>query len=831
MSLGDRRHSGKVALCAPACVAVVIEIEESIAKAVCNGRDRFAYLKAVNAKAIPKSMRTSTLSPSPVQTLLLAVALGVGGLFFSYPAIAAPVERPHIIVELVTEHESFRPGTRAPIGIRLAPEPNWHVYWRNPGDSGLPPKIQWTTPAGYTVGEFQWPHPAVISTPPFVTYGYHSDVLLLADLTIPDDAKPGSLAAIRAKAAWLVCQDDGCVPGKADLELKVPIEAGPPLPDSRWTREFREARRALPKNLEGWTTRAWNEDENVVLELVAPSDADPQLGQVAAFPLEQAILDHSAPQSFERDGRTLRLTLKRSGDRMERVSKLSAVLVSPDAWNFEGDVHAVNVDVAVATRAAAAVATVTPNPPPAPGPPMVGTAEVASPAINKESGLSGEPLAADRIAGSPHEVLPLESDVSLLSALLLAFVGGLILNLMPCVFPVLSLKILGFVESAHHDAASIRRHGHAFAAGVILSFLLLAGLLLALREGGRELGWGFQLQSPAFVAFMVLIIFTMALNLLGVFEIGTSLTGVAGRLDKGEGYSGSFLSGVLATVLATPCTAPFMGTALGFALSQPATSALAVFAMLGVGMAAPYVLLSYQPALLARLPRPGAWMVTFKQAMAFPLLATSVWLLWVFGQQVGHDGVVQLLLAMVLLSFGVWLMGHFAAANLSSAWRALTRTFTTAAIVASFYFGIAAADFRAPSLACASGCGPSEVVGPQAWTPFDPGLLRDLRAAGRPVFLDFTAAWCLSCKVNERVALSSDEVWNAFANKGIVAMKADWTDGDPAITRALAEFGRSSVPFYVLYHGDADTDPIVLPEILKPSIVLDAIAEAQPPTA
>jgi thiol:disulfide interchange protein len=736
-----------------------------------------------------------------------------------HSAWAQPVERPHIVVELLSEHESMQPGTMAPLGIRFTPEPGWHVYWRNPGDSGLPPQIKWNTPTGFVASDIAWPHPEVVSTPPFVTYGYHGDALLLTDIAVPVGAATGADVTLAATASWLVCQADACVPGKADLALTIGVETGRPLPDSRWIDDFASARRNLPQTLAGWTTRAWNEGDQVIVELVAPSDADPLLTNVAVFPLEQAVLNHAAKQRTERDGRTLRLHLQRSDDRTGPLEELHAVLVADQAWDFEDATHAVTLRTDVALEPAAAIARTVESKPTTLPNSASAAATVATSVATSVANTDPPPALGATTSGT-----------TLLGALLLAFVGGLILNLMPCVFPVLSLKILGFVQSAHHDPASIRRHGHAFAVGVIVSFVALAGLLLLLREGGRELGWGFQLQSPAFVALMVLVVFSMGLNLLGVFEIGTSLTTAAGRFDSHSGYRGSFLSGALATVLATPCTAPFMGTALGFALAQPAGTALAVFAMLGVGMSAPYVLLSYQPALLARLPRPGAWMITFKQAMAFPLFATAVWLLWVFGQQVGNDAVMQLLAALVFLGFGVWLVGHFEMTNLAGPARVLARAGTTVAICAGLYLGISAANLPVSSTACAAECSPGTATAGHSWIPYDEARLAELRTAGVPVFVDFTAAWCLSCKVNERVALGSDKVWAKFAEQGVVTMKADWTNGDPVITRALANFGRSSVPFYILYHGAEGTEPILLPEIITPTIVLDALArtEVQP---
>jgi thiol:disulfide interchange protein len=411
-------------------------------------------------------------------------------------------------------------------------------------------------------------------------------------------------------------------------------------------------------------------------------------------------------------------------------------------------------------------------------------------------------------------------------AMVFALLGGLILNLMPCVFPVLSLKILGFVQAAHHDAASIRRHGLVFGAGVLVSFWFLAGTLIALRAAGNELGWGFQLQSPTFVAGLALGLFVLALNLLGVFEMGGSLQTVAGRMDGHAGYRGSFASGVLATVLATPCTAPFMGTALGWALAQPAASSLAVFTALGAGMAAPYVVLSFAPRLLSRLPRPGAWMETFKQLMAFPLLATVVWLVWVLGQQTGNSGVASLLTALLSAGRAAWIFGRRAATG-AGRLHALGTVSTVAAAAVSVMLVLAAAEPSSEPTAAGASEAATDSYGIR-WIPYDAGVLADLREQGRRVFVDFTAAWCLTCKVNERITFGDADVRERLRELDVVTMKADWTDGDPAITRALESFGRSGVPLYVLYDGKAQ--PVVLPQVLGAGVFLEALAELEPAT-
>jgi thiol:disulfide interchange protein DsbD len=413
-------------------------------------------------------------------------------------------------------------------------------------------------------------------------------------------------------------------------------------------------------------------------------------------------------------------------------------------------------------------------------------------------------------------------------ALLLAFAGGVLLNLMPCVFPVLSLKILGFVRHAGGDPSVTRRHGAAFGAGVVLSFVALAAALLAVRAAGAQVGWGFQLQSPPIVALLAVLIFFIGLVLAGVWEPGAALTrlGAVGAGD--ESLRGSFLTGVLAAVVATPCTAPFMGAAIGVALVRPAAEGLAIFAVLGAGMATPYMILSSWPTLLERVPRPGPWMETLKQALSFPMFGVAVWLVWVFGLQTGMGGAAGLLASLTLVALGCWILGRWPAPATAGARLIVTRTLALAA------FALAAATLMQATRAepawsvgaPSAGAGGGASAG-LAWEPFGDGSAVDVhRAAGRIVFVDFTAAWCISCQVNERVVLSSEGVMDAFRERNVALLKADWTRRDPDITRALATFGRSGVPLYVVYSPDRGAEPELLPAVLTPGIVLAALDRA-----
>ena len=414
------------------------------------------------------------------------------------------------------------------------------------------------------------------------------------------------------------------------------------------------------------------------------------------------------------------------------------------------------------------------------------------------------------VTASAAELAP--GRITLLIAVVLAFAGGLILNLMPCVFPVVSIKVLGFVEQAHGDRRQLRLHGLAFASGVLMCFWAVAGALLLLRSGGAALGWGYQLQSPLVVTALAVLFFVLALNLSGLFELGTRLQVLAGSADGGHGYRGSFLSGLLATVVATPCTAPFMGAALGYALTQPAGASMLVFTALALGMAAPYVALSLSPALARRLPRPGRWMQTFKQLLAFPLYLTVVWLTWVLGKQQGLDAAIRLLAGLVLVSAGLWALGRWGMPSISARGRALARAAAIALAVSAVAVAWPGESARARAPAS-----------DQRWQPYSPAALRAAQAAGKPVFVDFTAAWCVTCQVNKRLVLESEPIRRGFEQKHVTLLRADWTNRDADIAAALARLGRSGVPVYALYAADAGASPHLLPEILTRDLVRDAL--------
>lgn len=684
------------------------------------------------------------------------------------PSAGEPVSTPHVTAELLLDRSHVRPGEEFRLGLHLRMKEGWHTYWKHPGDSGEATTIDWALPDGFTAGPILWPQPRRISLEPLTTYGYEGDVLLLVPMRAPATAVAGSRASFKASVYWMVCEKI-CIPEEVTLAIDVPVAGEPSSPGASATLFDRSAA-TLPIASDGWQIRAAKRGDRIVLQARPPNGVRIEQPGISFFAATGPLIEYSAPQPVSvRDGE-LTMELTRSPYAPADVRRLSGVLHAPAGWVAGGAV-AVEIDTPIADA-----------PPPA-------------------------PVASER------------PPLTLLLALGLAFLGGMVLNLMPCVFPVVSLKILAFMQRSGDEPRRVRLHGLSFAGGVLLAFWMLAGLLLALRAAGQEIGWGFQLQAPAFVAAMAFLLFALGLSLAGVMDIGTSLT----RIDAGagrDGYGTSALNGMLATVVATPCTAPFMGAALGFALTQSATAALLIFTALGAGMAAPYVALSLWPALLRFLPRPGNWMVRFKQLMAFPLFATVAWLVWVFGHQTGVDGILRLLLGLTLVAAAAWVWGSWATLHASTVTRATARIVAVALLASGFMLSAVAE----PVSSEVKNSGAQSGV---QWEPWSEKRVAELRAEGRPVFIDFTAAWCLTCKVNERVAFSSAEVRKIVGERKIAMLKADWTNRDAAITRALSSFGRSGVPLYVLYEADPLASPRLLPEILSPGILIETFSKLQ----
>ncbi len=727
--------------------------------------------------------------------VLLAGAWVAGPASVQAQESADPDPSPHSDAVLVAEATSIRPGQPFTVGLHLTLDPEWHSYWKNPGDSGEATSIHWSLPDGFRAGGIQWPAPRRIAFPPLVSYGYFDEVLLLVEITPPAGLAPGDTVRLAGRADWLVCIED-CFPAEAELALTLPVSEAAPARDPANVALFEEFRGRLPIREPGWQSFARANDRFYGLRIDPPAGRESRFAEGSAgaefFASGSDVIDHAAEQRPDWDGETLVIRLARSAFAIGTPDTLRGVLVTSRDAEGRG------------TK----------------------SFEVEAPVV---------------LAGTPDRAAPDDASTTgglgLGLGLLFAFLGGLLLNLMPCVFPVLSLKVLDFAQHADEGRALAARKGVAFAAGVLVSFWALGGLLLALRAAGESIGWGFQLQSPLFVGAMAVLFFLLGLALLGAIEIGASLgrfaglgaqPGETGEIEEGAAVRRSFLSGVLATLVATPCTAPFMGAALGWALVRPPFETMLVFTALGAGMAAPFLLLSFTPGLVERLPPPGRWMETLKQLLAFPLFATVIWLAWVFGLQTGVGGLTRLLVALLLVGLATWVAGRWGGATAPAGRRWIGRL-TAAGIAVAAAVILSRAAHLSPA-APVTDADPGRAVGERpgpTWKEWTPARQSAARAAGKPLFVDFTAAWCLSCQVNERVVLNTPEVRGAFATRGVELLKADWTRREPEITAALAELGRSSVPVYALYAPGAG-DPLLLPSVLTKQIVLDAL-DAQLP--
>jgi thiol:disulfide interchange protein len=703
---------------------------------------------------------------------IIAVIFSLLFLFKGLSLQAQPVHTDNAEVELISENETIQPGERFWIGVRMNLRDGWYVYYRNPGDSGMPLMTEWLHDKDFAIGNIQWPYPLWIDVGAgLASYGYYGNVLFMMEATAPSDLESGSEYTLKAEADYLICEKV-CIPEYVDIELTLGVTNGEVEYNEEWFPYFAEIRSKLPVRLDYWNAEASVSGNVITLKLSTNAFELPEYSEIIYFANEEGEVENARKPDFSQDGQRISITMQKSGYKSDDVSRVWGLVYNADGWDDSGDIKAITVDI----------------------------------------DLTDESIASISGTDSPLSVF----SSRFLIILGFAFVGGLILNLMPCVFPILSIKVMNFMQMSGHDSEDVKRHGFVFGAGVLLSFLVLAGLLLLLRAGGQELGWGFQLQTPAFIAFMTFLMFGLGLSLMGMFEIGNSLINVAGKAETGEGLRGSFFSGILATVLATPCTAPLMGTALGVAITLPTSTAMMIFAMLGIGMAAPYMLLSSFPVLMKYLPKPGAWMETFKQSMGFPLFATAIWLIWVFGQQAGVDGLVNLLIGLLLLSLGIWIINRWNRNRISTRGRIFSRSVATLLIVGGFLFSASTdpVTINGESVSV-DGYGIS-------WEPFSNQLVDEYRREGRNVFIDFTAAWCITCKANERVIFSSNRVKERFEELDFVMVKADWTNRNPEITRALQSFGRNGVPLYVIYSKELDA-PLLLPELLTPGIVLGAL--------
>jgi thiol:disulfide interchange protein DsbD len=708
-------------------------------------------------------------------------------------------------VELVADRTAVIPGDRIELALRLRHDPHWHTYWRNPGDSGLATQLEPSGPAGTRFGPIRWPAPSRIWVGPLANYGYEDEVLLPYSAELPAGLS-GPRVRFAAAVQWLVCKDV-CVPGEAQVVLELPVSE-PHAAPARSTHAalFDAIAPRIPDTAAPLAGTAHRDGGGLALVFPTPRGVT-TLARAEFFPYDPGVVAAPAPQALSRLPAGWRLDLA--------LAETATVPAALDGVLLVDD-RPVALRAAVAAGPAAAGTPVSVADRPA-GLSRAGGSLLGGDAA-REAGLSRGGVLAG--AGGQTDT---GVDASLALALVFGLLGGAILNLMPCVFPVVGLKVLGFAQAAGREKGSpiaMRRSALAFAAGVLVSFWLLGGLMLVLRAAGESVGWGFQLQSPAFVAAMALLFVAVGLNFSGVFEFGMTLTRLGGV--GGGSTGGAFGAGVLAVLVATPCTAPFMGSALGFTLAQPAPSTLAVFTAIGLGMALPYLVLAWMPGWVSRLPRPGRWMQTLRQFLAFPMYATAAWLAWVLVQQDGAGSMLRLLLAAVVLGAGAWAWGRWMNGSPQKpglAWGAvaIAALAMLALMRPVFEAGPGEARQDARPVAGASGAG-----GSFRWEAWSEARVARALDEGRTVFVDFTAAWCVSCQANKTLVLDRDAVVQAMAERGVLALRADWTQRDPAITAALVRFGRNGVPLYLVFRP-GEPRPRVLPELLTTAAVVDAI--------
>ncbi|MDP3136900.1 MAG: protein-disulfide reductase DsbD family protein [Burkholderiaceae bacterium] len=654
--------------------------------------------------------------------------------------------------------QGILPGATLWLGLQLTHKPEWHTYWKNSGDSGLPTQLEWHLPPGVSAGEIVWPVPKKIPIGNLANYGYENTVLLPVPLTISSEFRPAALQdslEVRLKASWLVCRKE-CIPEDGEFALRIPLKGSTAIDGAA----FDAALAAAPRALEGTARIAIAGDRLQVSVNGLPTLW--QGRQLAFFPETAEVIETAGAWTQAWQGPTWTAQVPLSPQRSQSPAVMPVVLA------FEGKGFRAEAPVSGPWPAAR---------PAAPVPPALDAALRANSAAAQGS-------------------LP----TSLIAALIGALIGGLILNLMPCVFPVLAIKFAGFAGHAQ-DRRRLRIGALAYTAGVVASFVLLGVLMLALRSAGEQLGWGFQLQSPLVVALLALLFTAIGLNLAGMFEFGQVLPSGLASLQARHPVADAALSGVLAVAVASPCTAPFMGASLGLAIALPAWEALLIFAALGVGMATPYLAASFVPAVARLLPQPGAWMQTLRHWLAFPMFATVVWLVWVLGQQSGIDGAGALLALLVAASMTLWALTR----------KGRTRWIGAAAsLVVLVLLGFA----LGPHIVRTPGA-PSDTQAQGPWQVWSPARVEQLLSAGQPVFVDFTAAWCVTCQYNKKTTLSNRDVLADLASKNVALLRADWTRRDPQITAALAQLGRNGVPVYVMYRRSAP--PVVLFEVLSAS--------------
>lgn len=653
---------------------------------------------------------------------------------FCSSALFATEPAPPLIAELYSDHKAASPGQEFSLILDIKLQPDWHFYWKNPGEAGMAPSLEWQLPEGITIVKTEWPTPERFEKEGMITFGYSSEVPFLITAKLARSSSLGDFE-IKGNIQWVICSSETCLPGSSEVSAKIHV-ASESIKEEEKKSRFAQVKKALPKHL---PTSSITKDKD---------------GVTVFLDDEVAMVD--SPYFFPESGSNFHIIPK-----ISKKSKGADIQLSSDAGK----------GILV---------------------------------------LGNKAYHVDEVSESASTV---ENLLTFFGALLFAFLGGLILNLMPCVLPVVSLKVMSFAKMAGQSRTELIKHGVFFTFGVLISFWALAGAIILLQSTGEAVGWGFQLQDPLFIALLALLFVLLGLSLFGVFELGTSIATMAGEASvqtEKKGYQASFFSGIFATAVATPCTGPFMGSALGYALTQPAYITMTIFTALALGMSLPYLLLGIFPSLIRWFPKPGAWMESFKQFLGFLMMLTVLWLLWVFVGQTSEMALFALLFALLIASLGAWIFGRFGAAYRSKTTRLVGYALATLCLV----FALGTVNFSSHLSADNATSLPSD------WEPYSEARVAELRAAGTPVLIDFTAKWCLICQTNHMV-LTQSKVEKALNDRRVVRMKADWTKRDPEITKALKNFGRSGVPLYVFY-GE-EKEPKILPQVLVPDSVISLV--------
>ncbi len=678
---------------------------------------------------------------------------------------AKPIKVEHVSVELVSDQTSILSGVTFTVALRMLMDEHWHTYWINPGDAGLPTKITWELPKGFTAGQIQWPTPKNFKLGEFTNYGYEDEVYLLIDITPPNNLEIGKNYFLKGKVDFLMCENI-CIPGSADVELRLPASNDDSNINRKWADSIEQTRKNLPVENANWKFSTFAEEGKVFLNLLPLENANEKLNEIYFFS-EYPLIDPNAQQKLIKSDNGYLLELIKS-DQDKKYKTLPGILYNKNGWTDDGSVVAIKIS------------------------PEITNDPLPKSIVSK---------IADK--GSGNQITATEK--SLLGILIFAYIGGLILNVMPCVFPVLGLKIMGFVKQGGDEKSKIMLHGLIFTLGVLVSFWLLAGTLIILKSGGQEIGWGYHLQSPVFIFLLIQVFFIFGLNLSGLFEVGTSATSIGGNLIMRDGLSASFFTGVLATLVSTPCAAPFLSIALGAALILDPITSIVLFTFIGLGLSTPYLFFAVFPKFIQILPKPGAWMESFKQLMAFPIYATVGLLIWVLAGQINEYGLLAVFISLVLVGLSCWIYGRWSTPASKLNIRRLAVMGSIMVFSGALFIGY-----------------PENENSGIIWEEWSQEKVDQNIAEGKIVYVDFTARWCTTCLSNKATVFTSEKVIDMFLDKNIVTLKADWTNRDPKITEALAKYGRSAVPFNIIYSPNLD-NPIILPEILTAGIVIETL--------